>query len=201
MFELGFGMHAYMDKHGHFPPAHVDSPDGRRVHSWRILVTEGWFTMSPAPYRFDEPWDSAANTEYGNYRPQQHACPSDRATQRNPRLTNYFVVEGRNTWFPGSRTTTLGPLTPTNRKGRANTILLVESGDLNVEWLEPRDLTFNGMSFVLDDSVRPSISSPHPEGPFACMADGTVRSLKGIAPEVLRAMMSYEATGRGDDSP
>lgn len=198
VFELGHGMHAYLDKHGHFPPAHVDSPDGKRMHSWRILVTEDIGTMSPSPYRFEEPWDSQANTEYGDYRPRRYACPSDRVTQRNTRLTNYFVVEGPNTRFPGSATTTLSPLTPSNRKGRANSILVVEASGLNVEWLEPRDLTFDGMSFVLNDSQGTSISSPHPGGPFASMADGSVRSLKGIDPTVLRAMISYEA-GQDDD--
>ena len=196
LFQLGYGMRVFQDKYGHLPPAHVDGSDGRRMHSWRILVTEHVTLPAPYPYDFNEAWDSEKNTVLGDYRPGRYACPSDSATQKNQRLTNYFVVTGSDTPFPGSKTTNLpvfiGP------KGSSNTILVVEASDLNIEWLEPRDLVLHEMSLVPDDPKRPSISSHHPDGPLVMMADGSIRSIKGIAPEVLRAMLQHHADGNDD---
>ncbi len=54
LFSLGYGMRVYQDKYGHLPPAHVDGSDGRRMHSWRILVTEHVTLPVPYPYDFNE---------------------------------------------------------------------------------------------------------------------------------------------------
>jgi len=187
----------YEGQHGCFPPAHVDAPDGRRMHSWRALIEEyshGYLF----PYDFREPWDGPNNTKLGA-RPESFpfACPSDPDAQRNKRLTNYFVVEGANTAFPGARTL------PTKNtqfdRGRSNTILMVEAVGLGIEWLEPRDLDYNTMSFLLNDPTQPSISSHHPQGPHARMADGSVRSLRDISPEVLKSMLTMPEQGDPDD--
>lgn len=196
IYALGMGMFAYQEKHAQLPPAHIDSATGERMHSWRILITEGWLLPSPSPYAFDQPWDSDHNIQVGSHRPESYACPSDREAQRGGRLTNYFVVEGVNTPFASSRATTLNPLA--DRQGHANTILIVEAHGLNIQWLEPRDLVSEGMSFVINDKSRPSVSSAHLSGPHACMADGSVRSLKGINPEVLRAMTRCDVNQASD---
>ena len=57
------------------------------------------------------------------------------------------------------------------------------------------NFTFDEMSFVPNDPKRPSISSYHPDGPLVLMADGSTRSIKGIAPEVLRAMLQHMPDG------
>lgn len=191
LYRLGYGMLLYQEEHGHLPPAYTVGPNRRRMHSWRILVIlSDYFVRG---YDFDEPWDSAKNKQFGDDRPSGFACPSAPATRGGERLTNYFVVTGNTTPFPGSGTTSLpifaGP------RGRSKTILIVESSNLNVEWLEPRDLAFDEMSFVPNDPKRPSISSYHPDGPLVLMADGSTRSIKGIAPEVLRAMLQHMPDG------
>ena len=184
--QLGHRMGAFRDEFGHLPPAHVVAPNGSRLHGWRILVTKYIDPdFSSCSYDFTEPWDSAKNQRVRDRRPNFFACPSDPVTQEERRLTNYFVVTGSDTPFPDSETTA-GP------KGSSNTILMVEASNLSIEWLEPRDLKFDGMSLVPDDARRPSISSHHSAGPFVVMADGSTRSIKGIAPEVLRAMLQYQ---------
>jgi hypothetical protein len=38
---MGWSAHnmvACQDVKGHLPPAHTDAPDGRRMHSWRVLA-------------------------------------------------------------------------------------------------------------------------------------------------------------------
>ena len=182
-------MHSYYDKYGHLPPAYVADPDGKRIHSWRILLAEHGNLRFPVQYDFNKPWDHGNNQRVADYRPIMYACPSDPVTQKNNRLTNYFVITGSNTPFPGSRTVPL-PRSAGGR-GSSNTILLVESINRNIEWLEPRDLPFHAMSFTPNDPRRPSISSHHPGGPLVTMADGSRRSVKGIDPDVLRAMIEY----------
>jgi hypothetical protein len=39
----------------------------------------------------------------------------------------------------------------------SSTIQMVEARNLDIKWLEPRYLAFDGMSFIPDDSERPSI--------------------------------------------
>ncbi len=188
---VGRCMLSYKEQYGHLPPAHVVASDGRLMHSWRILVSEHFMPTDPDPYDFKEPWDSVNNTRFGDYRPEWFACPNDSVTWRNRRLTNYFVVTGRNTPFPDAGTT-VGP------RGASNTILMVEARDLDIEWLEPRDLAFDRMSFIPNDPKRPSISSHHADGPFVLMADWSVRSIKGIDPGVLRRMLEYHPDEEDD---
>ena len=196
LFGLIYGMRVYQDKYGHLPAAYVEAPDGKRMHSWRILITEDHSMPSSVQYEFNEPWNSPRNTRFADYRPRRYACPSDSASRKNQRLTNYFVVTGKGTPFPGSGTTRLPVLA--SPQGSSNTILIVEANNLNIEWLEPRDLTFDGMSHVPDDSKWPSVSSHHSDGPLVMMADGSVRSVKGIAPEVLRVMLQYHPVTEDD---
>ena len=139
-------------------------------------------------YDLNEAWDGPKNSAWRDRRPDFYACPCDPDSQRNRRLTNYFVVEGRNTAFPRSGTASLADVEKT--KGRSNTILVVEARGANIEWLEPRDLTFDGLNLTVNDPNLPSISGNHPNGPYAGMAEGSVRSLRGVSPEVLKGMLT-----------
>ena len=47
----------------------------------------------------------------------------------------------------------------------------------DINWLEPRDLDTATMSFQIDDDSRAGISSPHPEGAAAALANFRVCSL------------------------
>jgi prepilin-type processing-associated H-X9-DG protein len=78
-------------------------------------------------------------------------------------------------------------------ESRGNTILSVEGTGLDIEWLEPRDLEYDTMSFKLNDPERPGISSVHPRGANVSMADGSVRFLnQDISPEVLKSMLTVK---------
>lgn len=119
------GMHYHDDKYGHLPPAYVANPEGKRLHSWRILLVEHYGLPFPVQYDFNEAWDHGDNQRVADYRPVMYACTSDPVTQKNHRLTNYFVITGRNTPFPGSRTAPLPR--SADGIGSSNTILIVES--------------------------------------------------------------------------
>ncbi len=182
----------YYDKHGYLPPAHYNASDGTRMHSWRVLVAveEMGSDWPPVPYDYREPWNSPNNAKSGVYRPVALACPSDLDSQENHRLTNYFVIEGAKTPFPGSGTRSFADGEKAS-ENRSNTILIAEATGLGVEWLEPRDLNYDTMSFTMNDSQRPSISSHHPSGCNVVMADGSYRTLNpAISPEVLKSMLN-----------
>jgi hypothetical protein len=157
------GLANYHAAVGHLPPAYSER-DGRRLHSWRTLFfSQGWVNDSEScrRYRFDEPWDSPHNRQVSRDRPPFYACPSDPGT-RNNEFTNYFVVVGDKTAFPGAKSTSFRD----NTRGLSNTILIVEAVGMNIGWTEPRDLEYDGMSFVPDATDLPSISSRHPTGPY-----------------------------------
>ena len=94
---------------------------------------------------------------------------------------------GNNTAFPGSKPLSLNAIRKS--KGLGNTVLVVEATGMDVQWLEPRDVTFDGTGLVVGDRGCAGISSHHPQGPYACMSDGSVRSLNGIAPSVLKSLV------------
>jgi hypothetical protein len=76
--------------------------------------------------------------------------------------------------------------------------LVVEARGANIEWTEPRDLTYDGMSFVVNDPNALSISCAHPNGPYAVVGYGVLRDLHGDSPEVLKKMLTVRD---GDQFP
>jgi prepilin-type processing-associated H-X9-DG protein len=181
---LGSSILEYHELYGHLPPAHVDASDGARLHSWRALVKNLYGSeLGPRRYDFREP-------------KQRGVCPPPAtsvcaATERENRLTNFFVVDGPNTPFPGSRTRSIA--NNEDVKGLANTILTAEAVGLHIEWLEPRDLEYGEMSLRLNDPSAPSISSVHNGGANVGMADGSIRFLnQDVSPDALRAMINIQ---------
>lgn len=178
----------YEERHGHLPPAYDAASDGRRVHSWRAHIVSVVDSVTGAvPYDFDEPWDGPNNSRLAERPFEFLACPSDSETQNDKRLTNYFVVEGSAT-FPGSQCASLRDIR--DRAGASNTLLVVEASGMNVRWSEPRDLTFEDIVQQIGTREFSKIAVHHPQGPQALMADGSVRSLGSIAPEVLKTRES-----------
>jgi hypothetical protein len=187
MNRMQVSLFMYNQQYGHLPAAHVDAPDGTRMHSWRALIRDQIDNLG-FPYEYHEPWNGPNNSKLREGRFNDYACPSAPDAQMNKRLTNYFVIEGSNTLFSSSGTTSI-----INRHisvNLRNTILVAEAKGLGIEWLEPRDLDYNTMSFKINDPNRPSISSTHPQGAIVRMADGSVQFLnEQISPDVLKAMV------------
>ena len=57
------------------------------------------------------------------------------------------------------------------RDDPTSTLMIVESVNTSIHWMEPRDLEWDRMSFSVNDRSRPSISSEHRVG-----AQGTSRA-------------------------
>ncbi len=180
---ISLAMHDYHKVHGHFPPAHVLGPDGKPWHSWRVLLLG--YTPEDALYRdynFNEPWDGPNNSKLQARMPKFFACPSDPDNLKKGR-TNYFAVVGPDTAFPGAKPTKFDDIT----RSRADTILLVEAVGQDINWMEPRDLSFDNMSFHFDDPSIPSVSSKH-RAANVVMVDGTIWNVHGKSPLEVRTM-------------
>lgn len=187
---IAVAMHRYHEEYGHFPPAYRTDASGKPAHSWRVLLLEFIDRELYTAYKFDEPWDGPNNRKLESQMPSCYACPADDEGEARWR-TNYFVVVGDQTMFPGSRTIGLASVT----KPRSSVILLVESLGQNVHWMEPKDLSFESMSFVVNDSLKPSVSSRHRNGPSVCMVDGTKRLLTNLEENLRKALLITESSG------
>ena len=173
----------YHEANGSFPPAYVADADGKPMHSWRVLILP-YLEHNPlfATYNMAEPWDGPNNRKLLDLRPNVYDCPS-RGAGRG--LTSYVAIVGPGTAFPGSKTTKLGDI----HDGPGRTILVAEVSNVDIAWTEPRDLDAQTMSWVIDDPSRPSLSSPHAEGPAVVFADSSYRRLGTYHPlEALKAM-------------
>ncbi len=177
-------MRDYHERHGHLPPAFVPGKDGKPAHSWRVLLLEQIDTPTFEAYRFDEPWDGPNNRKLEDKMPSWYACPADPGGKEKWQ-TNYFVVVGSDTLFPGSTTVRLDDI----KHPRAETILIVEAVGQGVHWMEPKDLSFEAMSFERNDPNKPSISSHHRRKPGVYTVDGSMLWLHDIGPDRLREML------------
>jgi hypothetical protein len=184
--QIALALQSYHEAYGCFPPAYLADSRGRPVHSWRVLILpfidEATLYNS---YNFAEPWDGPRNSRLARSKPETFACPNGRDAWGQSFRTNYLAVAGPGTAFPGCRPASVRDV----RDGAAQTIMVAESANTGIHWMEPRDLDVGAMSFVINDPSRPSISSPDPKGPHVSFVDGSRRELSpSLAPETVRAL-------------
>ena len=134
---------AYADDHGKFPRAYVQDEEGRRKHSWRVLILP-YLDKDEIynQYDFAQSWDSPHNLALAPEIAELFQCPSDPAVDLENPHTNYFAVAGPGTLWEDrvSIATLKGPL--------HEIIAVVEMAvteDLEVKVFEPRDLRFDDL--------------------------------------------------------
>lgn len=186
---IATALQAYHDIHSSFPPAYVVDSNGNRLHSWRVLLLPflGQEDLY-AEYRFDEPWNGQHNRVLATKMPDFFACSS--GAGRANGVTNFLAVVGRATAWPEHYAARLEDFSD----GTSNTIQIVESGDSDVLWLEPRDITHH-QAIKRDQPVNyPTISSTRGHGDTVCVAtaDGAVRMLRRetLGQEVFRSLLT-----------
>lgn len=182
---IGVGLLSYQDMYGALPPAYIAGEDGRRMHSWRILILPfvGFDDVYRA-YDFGEPWNGPNNRKLLHRVPSVYRC---RNAAADGGRTSYFVVVGNATAFPFDKGTSLSDASD----GVENTILVVESATADVQWLEPTDLVFDEMNFLINDRRAVGVSSADANGPGALFADARYFRLKRALPaEALRALLT-----------
>lgn len=190
--QIGLAMQSYHDRYGSFPPAYVADEDGKPMHSWRVLLLpylgEQWVYDQ---YDFNEPWDGPHNRSLAGLIPGAYHCPDDFGAAAEE--TTYVMIVGRETISDGPT----GRSTEEITDGTARTILLVETSHSGINWLEPRDLPADRISYRINDGTPRGIRSNHPGTAHVLLADGSVQALDvQIDAQTVRAMSTIAA---GDD--
>ena len=176
----------YQEDHdGDYPPTYVLDENGRRVHSWRALILPYLAPELAKEYRLDEPWDGPNNSKLHHRMPKSFRCISDPDAPDG--TTNYLAVVGDETIWPH-----VGNHKPSDvADGTSYTILVVETTGSNINWLEPRDLEFETMSFRINDPQGDAIRSHHKDGACFWMADGDREFFRDdLSPETLRGLLT-----------
>ncbi len=195
--QLQLALSNYESTYGHLPPAAISDGEGKPLLSWRVALLP--FIEEDALYKqikLDEAWDGPNNRKLHARRPSNFACPShhDDAAKES---TSYVVVVGPKTLFPGG-----GKARKRSdiRDDPASTLMVVETIS-NINWMEPRDLEWDHMSFQLNDHSSPSIASDHHSGsypgPHVIAAEGkaypdnqvTAYLPESMGPETIKALL------------
>ena len=184
--QIGLAMLNYHDVYGCYPPAYLAGENGRPAHSWRVLLLPFLEQQSLYDqYDFDEPWDSPKNSTLAPMMPQVYRCPSD--TLSGLSETSYAMIVGPKTISNGASATKIQEITD----GTSNTILVVEAAGGGINWLDPRDLEAERISYLVNDPVDGGILSEHADGANVLLCDGSTMFLRGAAdPKDVRAMCS-----------
>jgi hypothetical protein len=190
--QIGLALHNYHDVFGCFPPAYVADEEGRPLHSWRVLILP-YLDQAPlySRYRFDEPWDGPNNRKLHEAVVDIYRCPSDPPTSKSAdtNCTNYVAVVGPETMWPGSEGVKRRDITD----GPSNTLIVVETANSGIHWMEPRDLHVLQMASTINSSGGQGMSSKHAGCAVGLLSDGAVRTLSEKLPaETLRALLTIK---------
>lgn len=171
---IGVALHNYHSEYGSFPPAVIVDPETGHRHSWRIVLLP-YLDHAAAfrQYRFDEPWNSAANLELQDI--SIFTSPCDDEARKN-HWTSAAAVVGQHTMWPESGSRTVDDVNNI-RDESAQTILTVEVANSGIHWMEPRDLHFDTMNFRIDNQDAAGIGSCDQAGPQALLVNGRVHTL------------------------
>ena len=178
--QLLTALHSYHDEHHCFPPAYTLGPDGERWHSWRVLILPQLGEQElHAQYRFGEPWNSPHNAKLANRMPAAFGYPGEPHAK-------FLAVVGTRTAWPEFMCTGIRDFVA----GTSNSVMLVESADSQLNWLEPRDISFGQALKRKAASATPRFVG-RTDVSFAGFADGTARALVPHTPrERLRRLLT-----------
>lgn len=154
--QIASAIHDYEIKNGNFPPPYVAGPDGKPWHSWRVLILpyldrKDLFDA----YDFKEPWNGPNNIKLSQKMPDVFHCPDDNGSYGKS-ATSYLAVVGPDTAWPIGKSLSSNDIFD----GSSQTILLVETANSGINWMEPRDLGFQQVCKD-DPSTNPDLFAPH----------------------------------------
>ena len=186
MKQLGLAMHNFHDVNKRFPgyddPAHPEY----KPTSWRVqllpYVGENYVYQQ---YDRTQEWDSPTNIVSEDLIGPCYRCPSN--TRVGSTDTDYLTLVGPNGVFMEKGSTSIKDI----RDGTSNTIMLVESNNSGIHWMEPRDLAIKDAQIVSANSMGQGIKSHHPGVVNVTLCDGSVKSVsQGIDPVVLQSLIT-----------
>ena len=194
--QIALALKSYSNKYGSLPPAYLADENGKPMHSWRVLLLPflGEQSFYDA-YSFDEPWNGPNNSKLQSTWPNgiyTFACPG---SPESPDETDYFVIAGPVTAWPGAESVPLSDI----KDGCEKTLLVIEVVSMRINWMEPRDFSFAEAIKLLGPEAKGE-SSAHRWTRGAITADfrtwqiGSWRS-----PEGAKALLTIAANDKAVD--
>lgn len=189
--QLSLALNNYHEHHRRFPPAYTLGSDGKPWHSWRVLILPELGEQELfAAYRFDEPWNGPHNAQLALRMPEVFGFPGESAAK-------FLAVTGQYTVWPNHLSSRIREIT----NGTANSIMLVESADSDINWLEPRDIPFGEALQRRRAAAAPRFVGRYGDTSIV-LADGTTRSLKeSLDVQVLSNVLRVGPTGETQSAP
>jgi hypothetical protein len=165
----------YEIKYHRLPPAYTVDKQGRRMHSWRVLVLEFLDPDLYSQYDFSRPWNAPANLAFAKKMKKDgpYFCPSEEI--KDTSWTSYVMFVGPTAFSDGPTGRRLNEIAEGD--GTTNTVAVVEMSPSGILWTAPYDLNVAEMSFRINDEVQPAPRSCHSGGVFASFVDGHVEFL------------------------
>ena len=155
--QIAFALHSYHSSGGCFPPAYIAGPDGKPMHSWRVLILPHIGEQALYnKYDFAEPWDGPNNSKLAAPMPALFRCPGS----EDENTTDYVAVVGPETAWPGAKPATMDDI----HDGTRQTIMLVEVANSSINWMEPKDVSFDQVRRTIDPASTPGVSHRHTLG-------------------------------------
>jgi hypothetical protein len=194
---IAFALQNYEAGKGAFPPAYIADAQGKPMHSWRVLILPQLDRNDLyKKYRFDEPWDGPNNRLLHNEIMSIYQCPGDEGIVGSTQ-TSYLAVLGDRTAWPGAKSRSVAEIQ--SKDGADRTILLVETHNSGVHWMEPRDLELGSCLTGMDGPLAgklPGTRSNHTNGGMVALVNGEVRFIGNDTPEAeLEALLNVDDGG------
>jgi prepilin-type processing-associated H-X9-DG protein len=171
---IAIAMLNYENKYHRFPPAYTVDKQGRRTHSWRVLILEFLDLDLYAQYDFSRPWNSRENLAFAMKMKMKkdgpYCCPAQDI--KDALYTSYVMPVGSTAFSNGPPGRKLEEITD----GLSDTLMVVEMSPSGVLWTEPCDLDVSEVSFKINDPDRVCLRG-HPGGANVVFADGHVEFL------------------------
>jgi hypothetical protein len=156
--QVALALHAYADQHGHFPPAYIADANGKPMHSWRVLILRELDRRDLYDaYDFNEPWNGPHNSKLASAMPKVYECPSQQ--NKTPNCANYVAVVGPRTIWPGEKLRGINEIMA--KDGSDHTVFFLELPNSDINWMEPRDLSYDELVNQMTPEQRAKIFNAH----------------------------------------
>jgi prepilin-type processing-associated H-X9-DG protein len=177
--QIAQALDRYHAVHGRYPPATVYDAQGRRMHSWRVLILPylGEERLY-SEYRMDEPWYGPHNRQLASRMPAVFRCP---ANPGHPELTSYVAPVGPGTAWDDPQ----GMRRDAIQDEAGDTVLVAEIADIDIHWMEPRDVVFRPAMASKEGGTPTVFSSKHAGAVVVAFVDGSVTTLSKEMPDTL----------------
>ncbi|HEV3004587.1 MAG TPA: DUF1559 domain-containing protein, partial [Pirellulales bacterium] len=176
MKKIGIALQSYHDEYNAWPPAVVADPNGRPMHTWRVLILPQLGVEEEKLYKryhFDEPWDGPNNRDLADLMPEVYGCPLDPAADLAQTSFLAIVDSATGDFATHPTLTGAGPSTGPAPPKPQTPLMVVEVAESKVIWMEPKDLVLGGKQARWHAAKQPAELSYHVGRSHALLDDLT----------------------------